>query len=238
MLAIIPARGSSKGIPKKNIRDIAGKPLIYWSIRFAEITGVFDEIHVNTDDHEIAEVVKNYGARIPFIRSADLATDKSSTESVIQDHIEQLESENIKFDHICLLQATSPIRLIFTFNKILSEYEKDKETPVLTGYHCSPFIWRQSERDGISSAEYDISNRKRRQEFIENYYVENGSVYLFSTASFKENMARNGNNSRLVLCEQIENLEIDDWWEWSLIDAYLSKYKEEIFHLTTDKLSN
>ena len=111
ILALIPARGGSKGLPSKNTKVICGKPLIVWSIDKAKRSKYLDMILVTTDDNEIAKISRAAGAYVPFLRPAELATDSSSTYDAIRHAINYLsESEGQKFDYIILLEPTSPLR--------------------------------------------------------------------------------------------------------------------------------
>jgi pseudaminic acid cytidylyltransferase len=107
-IAIIPARGGSKRIPRKNIRLFAGKPMIAYSIEAARESGVFDRIVVSTDDDEIASVAKNYGAEVPFCRPAQLADEHASTEDVLVHALEALAEYGENFEHACCIYATVP----------------------------------------------------------------------------------------------------------------------------------
>lgn len=107
-LAIIPARGGSKRIPRKNIRPFCGKPIIGYSIQAAIQSGIFDRVLVSTDDEEIAEVARQYGAEIPFMRPAELANDFAGTTPVIRHAIEQMREQGATFDAVCCIYATAP----------------------------------------------------------------------------------------------------------------------------------
>src|ERR1041385_1588063 len=107
ILAIIPARGGSKRIPRKNIRSFSGKPVIAWPIETAISSDLFDEVMVSTDDEEIAAVAEKYGAQIPFIRSAENASDLSGTEEVISEVISSYEHLAKHFDLICCIYPTA-----------------------------------------------------------------------------------------------------------------------------------
>ena len=124
MLAIIPARGGSKGLPRKNIIDLAGKPLIAWSIQSALKSHTVDRVVVSTDCSKIAQIAKNYGAEVPFLRPNSLATDTATTESAMLHTIFWLESNQHYFpDNTILLQPTSPFRT--------SKQIKEKASPIL-----------------------------------------------------------------------------------------------------------
>ena len=109
-LAIIPARGGSKRLPRKNILLLQNKPLIYWSIDAALKTQYINEVIVTTDDIEIAEISKKYGAKVPFIRPNELANDTADSVSVVLHVIEYYKSQSVKIENIILLQPTSPLR--------------------------------------------------------------------------------------------------------------------------------
>ena len=107
-LCIIPARGGSKRIPRKNIKDFLGKPIIAYSIEAALQSGLFDEVMVSTDDQEIAVIAKNYGASVPFMRSAETANDYASTEDVLREVLREYQKRGKEFENVCCLYATAP----------------------------------------------------------------------------------------------------------------------------------
>lgn len=107
-IAIIPARGGSKRIPRKNIKSFHGKPMIAWSIEAAQQSGIFDRIIVSTDDEEIAAVAREYGAEVPFIRPADIANDYATTGDVISHAIVWLTNQGHRPEQVCCLYATAP----------------------------------------------------------------------------------------------------------------------------------
>ena len=110
VLAIIPARGGSKGLPGKNILPLAGKPLIVWSIEAARDSKFIDKCVVSTDDDKIYEVVKEFGGEIPFNRPDHLATDVSTTFDVLEHGIQYFKNQSVEFDYLVLLEPTSPLR--------------------------------------------------------------------------------------------------------------------------------
>jgi len=107
-IAIIPARGGSKRIPRKNIKLFAGKPIIAYSILAAKYSGLFERIIVSTDDKEIASIAKEWGAEVPFMRPAELSGDYTGTMEVIQHSINQLESTGNQMEYVCCIYATAP----------------------------------------------------------------------------------------------------------------------------------
>ena len=107
-IAVIPARGGSKRIPRKNIKNFFGKPMIAWSIEIAIASGLFDQIIVSTDDLEIAEVARNYGAEVPFLRPADLSNDYAGTTEVIAHATQWLIDQGLVVSTVCCIYATAP----------------------------------------------------------------------------------------------------------------------------------
>lgn len=107
-MAVIPARGGSKRIPRKNVRDFCGRPMIAWSIAAALESGCFDRVVVSTDDAQIADVARGYGAEVPFVRSAELSDDHVATAPVIAHAIKQMDAAGVVADQVCCLYATAP----------------------------------------------------------------------------------------------------------------------------------
>jgi len=123
-ICLIPARGGSKRIPRKNIKLFFGKPLIAWSIETAINSGVFDEVYVSTDDSEIADIAEHYGANVPFKRPENLSNDFAIDKDVIQHFIEWMESKELFPDTLCYLYATAPFinkKTILGVHKLLKE---------------------------------------------------------------------------------------------------------------------
>lgn len=120
-ICIIPARGGSKRIPRKNIKDFLGKPIIAYSIEAALNSGLFDEVMVSTDDEEIAAIAKQYGASVPFMRSDATANDVASTKDVLREVLREYQRQGKEFDVLCCLYATAPF---VTVENIRKAYEK------------------------------------------------------------------------------------------------------------------
>ena len=125
-ICMIPARGGSKRIPRKNIKAFNGKPIIAYSIEAALESNCFDQVIVSTDDNEIAEVAKTYGAKVPFIRPAELSNDYAGTIPVIKHTIEWLESHNNIIDNVCCLYATAPFIQSQTISKSFQQLLESK----------------------------------------------------------------------------------------------------------------
>ena len=122
-LGIIPARGGSKGLPRKNVKSIAGKPLIAWTIEAAFKSKSIDRVLVSTDDEETAQIARDYGAEVPFLRPKELATDLATTESAMLHALNFLQNDNSYLPKtIALLQCTSPVRNSFSIDNAFKKY--------------------------------------------------------------------------------------------------------------------
>lgn len=202
---IIPARGGSKGIPGKNIKNFEGKPLIIHSIEYARDSKLINEIYVSTDDDQIAHISKTAGAKI-IKRPAELATDTSSTESAIEHALNNID--NLP-DIIVLLQPTSPLRPKKSLDLIIDKFINGKYDSLLSLSPSNNFFWKISS-DKISP-EYDYMHRKRRQDIKENEkkYFENGSVYIFTREHFELTNNRLGGKIGYVVFPEEYGYEID-----------------------------
>ena len=171
IIAIIPARGGSKGIPQKNITPVCGRPLIEWSIKHAKESTKINGVIVTTDSHAIAEVAINAGAEV-FWRSPETATDTATSESAIEEVVVKLGLQN---DLIVFLQATSPVRLATDIDGALATLRLDDATSLFSARRVEGYVWQEA-GDLLWQRE---SRRPRQQRGIINL-EENGSFYVFA----------------------------------------------------------
>ncbi|MHA6523080.1 acylneuraminate cytidylyltransferase family protein [Tessaracoccus sp. G1721] len=203
---IIPARGGSKGIPRKNLRPLAGKPLIAWTIEQVLATPGLD-CYVSTEDAEIAEVSRHWGARV-IERPRDLAQDTTASEPVIEHAIDVITSSVGLPDQVMFLQATSPIRRADTLARAVQQFT-DTGVDSLVGVVPEPiFIWAQ---DPDVRALYPYQNRPRRQDMTPEQlrYRETGSLYLTRTEVYLEQHNRLGGRIGLFIMDPVEGVDID-----------------------------
>lgn len=188
VLAIIPARGGSKRLPKKNILPLGGNPLISWSIEAGLKSEYVDSVIVSTDCYEIADISKNYGADVPFMRPADIAGDYASTNSVILHAINTLSQTDV-FDIIVILQPTSPLRLSTDIDNALEMLELKKSDGVVSVCECehSPLWSNVIPKDGNLGKFIDEGIQSKRSQDLPTYYRLNGAIYAFTTESLIKN---------------------------------------------------
>jgi len=181
-IAIIPARGGSKRLPGKNIKLLGGKPLIAWTIEAAIKSNIFDHIFVSTDSEEIASVSKDYGAKVPFLRPAELASDTATTNDVVTHLVEWFEKEyNKEVTTVAILQPTSPLRNAQHIQEAFKVMEMKRAKAVVSVCELEYPIQfcNQLDSDGSMNGFIKKENNKRTQD-LEPYYRLNGAIYILS----------------------------------------------------------
>ena len=205
IIAIIPARGGSKGIPGKNIKNFEGKPLICHSIEYAKESSLIRDIYVSTDDEQIAHISKTAGSKI-IIRPSELATDTATTESAIAHALNNIDNSP---DIIVLLQPTSPLRPKKSLDSIINTFIDGHYDSLLSLSPSNNFFWKID--SNVVQAEYNYLDRKRRQDINpeEKKYFENGSVYIFTKNHFELTNNRLGGKIGHVIFPEEYGYEID-----------------------------
>jgi len=215
--AIIPARGGSKGIPRKNIQPFLSKPLLTHSIDYALQAAEIDGIFVSTDDSEILQVSEQAGAEV-IHRPIELSGDKATTESAVDHALTTWASTHELPDIIVLLQATSPYRPSGSLAIALEKFDTGQYDSLLSISPTHRFFWRV-QGDEVR-AEYDYLNRPRRQDMKPEdiRYVENGSLYIFTRAHFEASGNRLGGRIGDIVFDEEYSLEIDSWTDLKLLE--------------------
>ena len=221
--AFIPARGGSKGVPGKNIKMFAGKPLIIHSIEYAQNSKLIDEVVVSTDDEMIAQISTQFGATI-IERPSELSTDTSTTETAIQHFIDNYKD---KPDIVVLLQPTSPLRPDKSLSKALKYFSNNEYDSLLSIAPTHRFFWRIKE-DNTAFAEYDFLNRRRRQDIkIEDMrFVENGSLYIFTRKHFEITGNRLGGKIGYVQWPEEYSYEIDSQLDFDMLEQLFFSFNK------------
>lgn len=221
-LAIITARSGSKGLPDKNIRPLNGKPLIAYSIAAANESGLFDEVMVSTDSELYAEISRQNGANVPFLRSAETSSDNAGSWDVVKEVLTSYLKMGKSFDSVCLLQPTSPLR---TSNDILKGYNylqemnADAITAVCPVDH-SP-LWTMKLPEDNNLAEYRNSSKDVPRQLLGQYYRVNGALYI-RKVDYKDNeISIKDSSEYAIIMDRNKSVDIDtiedfEYAEWLL----------------------
>ncbi|MED0717297.1 acylneuraminate cytidylyltransferase family protein [Aeribacillus composti] len=210
-LAIIPARGGSKGIPRKNITIINGKPLIQYTIDEAKNSKYLDRIIVSTEDKEIAEVAKKCGAEVPFLRPKELATDNAKTIDALIHAVKELEKRGSKYCYVVLLQPTQPLRKSWHIDEAIKKIVETNEESLVSVSEVKehPILMRTIGEDGKVKNLMEISSTVRRQDFP-TFYKVNGAIYINKiNENFTNNTSLN-DNKLAYLIDKKYDLDIDE----------------------------
>lgn len=221
-ICIIPARGGSKRIPRKNIKEFRGKPIIAYSIETALNSGLFSEVMVSTDDLEIAEISMAYGAKVPFMRSEKNSDDFSGPGDVVFEVLNKYKEIGREFKYGCCLYATSPLITISTLNQGFELLTNDSGFDVIfpVGRFNSP-IWRSynMKNDGEVAMNFSEYERSRSQDLPEAYY-DAGQFYWFNTGNIEtlENKNTFGVKKGVIVLNDVEVQDIDDMSDWQIAE--------------------
>lgn len=223
ILALIPARGGSKGIPRKNVKPFAGRPLIEHTIEDALASASVTRTAVSTDDDEIAEVSRAAGADV-IRRPDEFATDEASSESALRHALEHLrEEENYQPDLVVFLQCTSPIRTGDDIDAAVDLIEETGADSLVSAVEWEGFTWRRGSNAQADPVNYDPGNRPRRQD-RERTYVENGSIYVFRPEVLLEEGHRLGGETVLFEMGYWSSFEIDEPEDFELCELLYQRF--------------
>ena len=219
VIGIITARGGSKRIPRKNIKSFCGKPIIAYTIEAAIQSGVFDEVMVSTDDPKIADVAKEYGASIPFMRSADNSGDLATTADVLKEVIVEYRKQGKEFDVFCCLYPTAPFITPQKLRDAMDEFDKsDCDSLITVVRYGFPPQRALLIENGFLRYQYPENEKKRSQD-LEPIYHDCGQFYLCKTASFEEyNSLLAGKTVPFIIPEE-EVQDIDTVSDWRIAEA-------------------
>lgn len=217
-IAIIPARGGSKRIPGKNIKDFLGKPIIAYSIEAAINSGLFTEVMVSTDSEEIAEVAKKYGAKVPFIRSSKNADDFATTIDVLLEVLENYKGEkHMDFDYGCCIYPTAPFTSADHLKTGFLKMENQKLDIVFPVVAFSYPIWRGLEVvDGEKVKMIWPEYLNTRSQDLKKVFHDAGQWYWFNTSTLKDTLYTN--NSGYVALDEKHVQDIDTETDWELAE--------------------
>lgn len=226
--ALIPARGGSKRLPRKNVKILCGKPLISWTIEAAKKSKYIDNVIVSTDDLEIKEISEQWGAKVPFLRPDYLSSDTASSFDVIKHAIEFLKI-NDENHLLILLQPTSPLRTFEQIDEALEYFFKKQAEGIVSISECehSP-LWSNSLPENLSMENFirpEIIGK--RSQDLPNYYRLNGSIYIYKTKSLlKENKIFYNKQVFGFKISKESSIDIDSALDFNIAEFFL---KDEFF---------
>lgn len=230
ILALIPARGGSKGVPRKNIRLVNGKPLIAYTIEAAlTASDVFCQVIVSTDDEEIATISREYGADVPFMRPAELAADKARSLPVIQHAVAWVEqSDGVHLDWVMLLQPTAPMRTAEDIRAAVALAHStddlcDSVISVVRVYAHHPILMKRIESNRLLPFYMEEIEGTRRQDYQPPAYMRNGAIYLTRRNVLMNRASIWGRIIRPYEMPAERSLNVDDELDLALVDLVLRK---------------
>lgn len=224
-IAIIPARGGSKGLPGKNIKHLLGKPLIAWSIEQAQASKYIDEVFVSTDSEETADIAKEYGVPVPSLRPAEISTDTSPSSEFIIYTLNLLREQGKEFDYVILLEPTSPLRkeddLDNAITKLLSTPDADGIISLGKVHMEHPSIVKIVDQDGHVRPYVEREKRILRRQEADDAYFPYGVIYMTSCDNFYNTKSFYSGKVIPFFIERWQNYEIDDLYDFLCIETIL-----------------
>lgn len=226
-IAIITARGGSKRIPRKNIKEFCGKPILAYSIEAARESGLFDTVMVSTDDEEIAEIARQYGAQVPFYRSEKTANDFATTNDVLLEVLAEYEKRGERFEIGCCLYPTAPFVTARKLQDAMAQLMgSDADTLIPVVSFSYPPQRAMIVREGRLVFEYPQYLDSRSQD-LEPHYHDVGQFYLFRTEAFQRNQKLMIGNILPYVISEMEVQDIDNQTDWEIAEMKYRVMKEQ-----------
>lgn len=223
-LALVPARGGSKGVERKNIRECADEPLLAYSVRAGLEAASVDRTVVSTDDEEIRDIAREVGADAPFLRPAEYATDEAPMEPVVRHALEYLRDEaGEAYDEMVLLQPTTPLRDAAHVDVALEQYRDTDADSLVSVVPDHSYRWRRTD-EGAVRVNYQGDRRRRQAKDPE--YVENGAIYVVDAAEFLETDDLHAGRTTLFVMDETPDVDIDTPFDLWLADRILEVWKD------------
>jgi len=226
-LFVIPARGGSKGIPSKNIKPLAGKPLIKYSIDIARQFVDDSLICITTDDEKIIQVVEQYGLKVPFKRPDELATDTAKTNDVLLHVLDFYKNKNLFFDSIILLQPTSPLRTAEHVKQAILLYNDQLDMVVSVRKSHSATVICNENSNGF--LEMTINKKALRRQEQDEYYEYNGAVYVINVKSLINKGLENFDKNVKYVMPEKNSVDIDTMIDWYLAETIIKNENYEVY---------
>lgn len=234
ILGLIPARGGSKGLPRKNIKPLSGKPLIAWTIEQALASKYLDRVVVSTDDKEIAEISIKYGAEVPFMRPKELARDDSTTSDVILHVLKWFEDVGEKYDYLALLEPTSPLREKNDIDKcieLLIDNEAAKSivsVSKLESAHPEFNVVIDKKSGFIKKVDGTTEFKVLRRQDLPDIYFFDGTIYISEVKAFFKNQTFYHNRTLAYIVPRWKSIEVDEIFDLICVEAIIKYRKNKI----------
>lgn len=226
-IAIITARGGSKRIPHKNIKEFCGKPIIEYSIEAAKQAGIFDTVMVSTDDNKIAEIAKNAGAEVPFMRSEETSNDYATTADVLMEVLEKYKERGIRYENACCIYPTAPFVTGYKLGQAMEMLVKEKKDSVMPVVPFSfPPLRGMVINDGKLEYKWQEYAMKRSQD-LEEIYHDCGQFYVFRVETFEKEKKLVTDNTAGMIISELEVQDIDNETDWQLAEMKYRLLKEK-----------
>ncbi len=229
ILGIITARGGSKGIPRKNIKELAGKPLIAYTIEATKTSQYLTRTIISTDDQTIAEIAKQYGVEVPFMRPAELAQDDSTSLDVVNNALDWLEKNvNEKYDYVMILQPTSPLRSTKDIDGCIKKAVDTDVDSVMSVMELDDFSVKKLKviKDDIIEPWLDKEGTfSATRQSLEKVYKRNCAIYLTKTKFIRQNDLF-GKISRPYIMPRERSIDINQLVDFELAEFWLQKLKD------------
>ena len=217
-LCIIPARGGSKRVPRKNIKSFLGQPIIAYSIKAAIKSNLFSEVMVSTDDKEIAEIAKKNGAKVPFLRSEKTSNDHATTFQVLEEVISNYKTRGVEFEHVCCLYATAPF---VTAEKLAAAFGKMKTENKSSIFPVVEFSFPIQRALILNNGQVEFrepENRDKRSQDLSKSYHDAGQFYFMTTQVIEDKQELVGKKSSVLIISELEAQDIDNETDWKLAE--------------------
>ena len=225
-LAIITARSGSKGLPDKNILPLYGKPLMWYSIKAALDSGMYDEVMVSTDSEKYAEIARECGASVPFMRSAETSSDTAGSWDVVREVLREYKKLGKEFDTFTILQPTTPLRTAQDIRDAFALMEREKRDYVLGVIESEhPLGWYFS-IDENNNRVYPIDNRVYQRQAATKYYRPNGVIYIMKPHVIVDNETVKNTPASYFIMDNISSIDIDSEADFVLAEYFLEKRME------------
>ena len=221
-IAIIPARGGSKRIPRKNMKIFLGKPIIAYSIEAAIKSGLFDDVMVSTDDEEIAKIAKKHGAKVPFMRSAKASDDFATTADVLIEVLSEYKNKGTEFEHFCCIYPTAPFVTSEKLQESFLNLKQNNFDAVFPVVKFSYPIQRALKIKNSKVSMIEPENMQKRSQDLMDAFHDAGQFYFMKTKLFLLNKEIFTDNTGAIELSELEVQDIDNETDWQIAEM---KYK-------------